>query len=244
VRRWTVPALERPSAPLDPSTVLVVDEARVRYGRRIAVYDVTLHVAAGELVALVGHNGSGKTSVLRAAAGLVAVDGGVVDVRVPPGTAHPLRYVPTDRPVFGELSVRDNLWLGAGRMAPDRRAARVDEVVGMFPELSGRLEIRAAVLSGGEQRLVSLGIALMVRPVLLLVDEPTQFLAPVAAARVLEILRGLADGGLAILMADTSVAAAANVADRVYVMNSGRIRSEHTGAELLASGPRSWWRLL
>jgi branched-chain amino acid transport system ATP-binding protein len=129
-------------------------------------------------------------------------------------------------------------------MAPDRRAARVDEVVGMFPELSGRLEIRAAVLSGGEQRLVSLGIALMVRPVLLLVDEPTQFLAPVAAARVLEILRGLADGGLAILMADTSVAAAANVADRVYVMNSGRIRSEHTGAELLASGPRSWWRLL
>jgi branched-chain amino acid transport system ATP-binding protein len=91
---------------------------------------------------------------------------------------------------------------------------------------------------------VSIGIALMVRPVLLLVDEPTQFLAPTAAARVLSTLRSLADDGVGVLMAETSVAAAAHIADRVYVLNSGRVRSEHTGPDLLTGGPRSWWRLL
>lgn len=227
-----------------PDNVLTVDGLGVRYGRRVAVHDVRLHVRSGEVVALVGHNGCGKTSTLRAVAGLIPIDRGTVEVRRTTGTDVPLRYVPTDHPVFGELSVRDNLWLGAGPMAPPARARRVEEILALFPELAGRLDIAAEVLSGGEQRLVAVGIALMARPVLMLVDEPTQFLAPTAAHRVLATLRGLADDGVGLLIAETSVAAAAHVADRVYVMNSGAIRSEHTAAELLAGGPKSWWRLL
>ncbi len=243
MRRWTIPDLEWMRPAVDPGAVLTIDALGVRYGRRVAVYDVSLRVGAGEVVGLVGHNGSGKTSVLRAVAGLVPAAIGAVAVRAAAGGDATVRYVPTTRPVFADLSVRDNLWLGAGPMAPAARAGRVDEVLATFPELARHLDQRAGTLSGGEQRLVSLGIALMVRPVLLLVDEPTQFLAPAAADRVLRTLRALADDGVAILMAETSVAAAAR-ADRVYVMNSGRMRSEHTGAELRASGPRSWWRLL
>lgn len=244
MRRWTIPDLEWLAPAVYPGAILSIDSLAVRYGRRMAVQDITLHVGGGEVVGLVGHNGSGKTSVLRAAAGLTAPAAGAVEVQSDASCESTLRYVPTTRPVFADLSVRDNLWLGARSMAPAARAVRVEEVLTLFPELVARLDHRAGVLSGGEQRLVSIGIALMVRPSLLLVDEPTQFLAPTAATRVLRTLRTLADGGVAVLMAETSVAAAAHIADRVYVLNSGRLRSEHTGAELLAGGPRSWWRLL
>jgi branched-chain amino acid transport system ATP-binding protein len=244
VRRWTIPELEWITPAVDRDAVLAVDSLGVRYGRRPAVHDVSLHVRAGEVVGLVGHNGSGKTSVLRVAAGLAEPATGTVTVQVPAGADATVRYVPTTRPVFADLSVRDNLWLGAGPMAPVARNVRVEEVLALFPELAGRLDEHAGVLSGGEQRLVSIGIALMVRPELLLVDEPTQFLAPAAAARVLRTLRSLADDGVGVLMAETSVAAAAHIADRVYVLNSGRVRSEHTGGELRTGGPRSWWRLL
>jgi branched-chain amino acid transport system ATP-binding protein len=244
MRRWTIPDLEWTRPAVDPGAVLSIEMLGVRYGRRIAVYDISLHVGAGEVVGLVGHNGSGKTSVLRAVAGLVPPAIGTIAVRSAAGAEATLRYVPTSQPVFADLTLRDNLWLGAGPMAAAARALRVEEVLALFPELASHLEQRAGSLSGGEQRLVSIGIALMVRPVLLLVDEPTQFLAPAAAERVLRTVRSLADDGVAVLMAETSVAAAAHIADRVYVMNSGRMRSEHTGRELLASGPRSWWRLL
>jgi branched-chain amino acid transport system ATP-binding protein len=181
VRRWTFPDVEWLAPAVDPGATLAIDSLAVRYGRRMAVQDISLRVGGGEVVGLVGHNGSGKTSVLRAVAGLIPPAGGTINVRSDAARSSTLRYVPTTRPVFADLSVRDNLWLGARSMAPPARAGRVEEVLTLFPELAGRLDQRAGVLSGGEQRLVSIGIALMVRPSLLLVDEPTQFLGPMAA---------------------------------------------------------------
>ena len=228
-------------APRRADEVLSVENLSARLGRRVVIRDVDLHVCAGEIVALVGHNGSGKTTTLRAVAGLTAAERGVVDI----AGERTVRYVPTERSVFADLSVRDNLWLGAGRVTPAVRAARADAALTLFPELRGRIEQRAGVLSGGEQRLVAFAIALMGEPRLLLVDEPTQFLGPTATRRVLEALRRLSDeGGVAVLMAETNIAAVARIADRVYVITSGSITSEQTGAALRASEPRSWWRLL
>jgi branched-chain amino acid transport system ATP-binding protein len=224
-----------------PDAVLTVDDLDVRYGRQRVVRDTSLHVRRGEIVALVGHNGSGKTSTLRAIVGLTPPDRGVVEV----AEGNAMRYVPTDRPVFADLLVRENLLLGAGRAAPAVRLARTDAVLDLFPELRPHLSRRAGVLSGGEQRLVAFAIALMGAPSLLLVDEPTQFLGPTATRRVLEALRRLsADEGIAVLMAETNIAAVARVADRVYVVTNGAVCAEHSGDSLRGNDPRSWWRLL
>jgi branched-chain amino acid transport system ATP-binding protein len=241
----------RPRARPDPSHVLSVSELEVRYGRRVAVCEVDLHVRAGEVVALVGHNGCGKSTTLKAIAGLLRPTRGEVVIQglgprsATGGWETVVRFVPTSRPVFGELSVLDNLRLGFGRKGPPAdSAARFDRVFTLFPELSGRLSGRADTLSGGEQRMLAIGIALMGEPQLLLVDEPTQFLAPTAVRRVLGALRDLADKqGIAVLLAEVGLAAALRCADRAYVMSSGRIRSEHRCSELLAGGPTSWWRL-
>jgi branched-chain amino acid transport system ATP-binding protein len=242
----------RPRARLDRSHVLSVSELEVGYGRRIAVREVDLHVRAGEVVALVGHNGCGKSTTLKAIAGLLRPTRGdvVIQTTAPAPSAAGweagVRFVPTSRPVFGELSVLDNLRLGLGHKGPPvtDAAARFDHVLTLFPELSGRLAARADTLSGGEQRMLAIGIALMGQPNLLLVDEPTQFLAPTAVQRVLGALRDLADKhAIAILLAEVGLAAALRCADRAYVMSNGYIRSEHQCSDLLASGPTSWWRL-
>jgi branched-chain amino acid transport system ATP-binding protein len=191
-------------------------------------------------VALVGHNGCGKSTTLKAIAGLLRPARGDVVIQASAG----VRFVPTNRPVFGELSVLDNLRLGSGPKTPADAAVRFDRVLTLFPELRGRLSGRADTLSGGEQRMLAIGIALMGEPQLLLVDEPTQFLAPTAVRRVLGALRDLADEqAIAVLLAEVGLAAALRCADRAYVMANGYIRSEHRCSELLASGPTSWWRL-
>src|SRR6476659_4209886 len=143
--------------PRRADAILTVESLSARLGRRIVIRDVDLHVGAGEIVALVGHNGSGKTTTLRVVAGLTPPERGVVEI----AGESSVRYVPTERAVFADLSVRDNLWLGAGRVPPAVRAARVDSVLSLFPELRSRIEQRAGVLSGGEQRLVAFAIALM-----------------------------------------------------------------------------------
>lgn len=235
----TTTATARPRRP--PDALLNVDSLDVRHGRRLVVRDACLHVRRGEIVALVGHNGSGKTSTLRAIVGLMSTERGFVEVE----HEAVVRYVPTDRPVFADLLVRDNLLLGAGRVAPAVRGARTDAVLDLFPELRPHLARRAGVLSGGEQRLVAFAIALMGEPGLLLVDEPTQFLGPTATRRVLEALRRLsADEGIGVLMAETNIGAVARVADRVYVITNGAVAAEHSGEALRGSDPRSWWRLL
>jgi branched-chain amino acid transport system ATP-binding protein len=225
----------------DPREVLGVDRLTVHYGRRVAIRDVSFNVHRGEIVAIVGHNGCGKTSTLRAVAGLTESDTGQIDIA---GDAV-VRYVPTERAVFAELTVRDNLLLGAGHVAAQISRARVGPTLDLFPELRGRLETHAGLLSGGEQRLVAFAIALMGSPSLLLVDEPTQFLGPTATQRVLAILRRLGDDeGISVLMAETNVAAVAKIADRAYVFANGAVLSEHSGKALREGGPRSWWNLV
>jgi branched-chain amino acid transport system ATP-binding protein len=148
--------------------------------------------------------------------------------------------------VFPDLTVEENLLLGARELpGPSAVARRKSDVLRLFPELTGRLELHAGRLSGGEQRMVGLAIALMRRPKVLMLDEPTQALGPTAAHRVLSALRALAnDRRMAVLVAEVNLTGTVQVADRVYVMSSGRIRSEHRGAELKARGARSWWALL
>ena len=141
----------------DPTVVLRVADLGVRVGRRLVIHDVSMHVRPGEIVSLVGHNGSGKTTTFRALIGLSPVEEGLVEIE----EDTTVRYVPTERPVFADLVVRDNLWLGAGRAAPAVREARADRVLDLFPELRPHLARPAGVLSGGEQRMVAFGIALM-----------------------------------------------------------------------------------
>jgi branched-chain amino acid transport system ATP-binding protein len=229
---------------------LSVAGLEVRYRRRLAVSDVDLHVERGEVVALVGHNGCGKSSTLRAIVGLVPASRG--DVRVA-GRAGPapggrgrraeIGFVPADGEVFDDLTVRENLLLGAWR-EPDPQVVvgRVDEAFARFPGLLGRQRIAAGRLSGGERRLLGLAVALMTRPRVLLLDEPTRHLAPAVAGSVLDLVRSLAiDDGVAVLMAEVNVAAALAVADRAYVMRSGTILASHDAAALRAAGPTAWW---
>lgn len=238
----------RPRSPADRLSVRALD---VRYGRRMAVLDVDLRVGPGEVVALIGHNGCGKTSTLRAIFGLHPTDRGEVlvngvetagDGRAVgrPGMA----MVLASRTVFAELTVRENLGLGARHELEAVVAERLARVLALFPGLEASLARRAGDLSGGEQRMVGVGIALMSEPSVLLLDEPTRFLAPAAARQVLDAVRRLADErGTGVLLADVNVAAALSIADRVYVMANGRIRSQHDPADLRAAGPTTWWHL-
>ncbi len=238
----------RPRSPTDRLSVRALD---VRYGRRMAVLDVDLRVGPGEVVALIGHNGCGKTSTLRAIFGLHPTDRGEVlvngvetagDGRAVgrPGMA----MVLASRTVFAELTVRENLGLGARHELEAVVAERLAGVLALFPGLEASLARRAGDLSGGEQRMVGVGIALMSEPSVLLLDEPTRFLAPAAARHVLDAVRRLADErGTGVLLADVNVAAALSIADQVYVMANGRIRSQHDPAELRAAGPTTWWHL-
>jgi branched-chain amino acid transport system ATP-binding protein len=155
-----------------------------------------------------------------------------------------MAMVLASRTVFAELTVRENLGLGARHELEEVVAERLAGVLVLFPGLEASLARRAGDLSGGEQRMVGVGIALMSEPSVLLLDEPTRFLAPAAARQVLDTVRRLADErGTGVLLADVNVAAALSIADRVYVMANGRIRSEHDPADLRAAGPTTWWHL-
>jgi branched-chain amino acid transport system ATP-binding protein len=177
---------------------------------------VSLEVAAGEVVAVVGHGGAGKTTLAEVVAGLRRADGG--DVVAPPGVA----YVPDGRRVFPSLSVDENLALGAYRDRRDklRVAARRDELLARFPLLGERRTQPAGTLSGGEQQLLVIARALMAAPRLLVLDEPSSGLGPRAVALVAEALRG---ADTAVLLADQGLALARALADRIVLLEDGRV---------------------
>ena len=209
-----------------------------RYGRIPALADIDLRVAAGELVAIVGANGAGKTTLLRAISG------------VQPATATTLRFegidirlerprrrvqrgivqVPEGRQVFGELSVEDNLLLGA--FARGTRAT-IDTVWAMFPVLRDKRHEAAGTLSGGQQQMLAIGRALMTDPRLLLLDEPSMGLAPLLVAEIFGHIAALKSRGTTILLVDQNARAALAIADRGYVMETGRIVGQGRAAELL-----------
>jgi len=212
------------------------------YGRIQALRGVDITIAEGELVALVGANGAGKTTLLRclsgvqpASAGAVRFDGRDItglapDRRVRLGIAQ----VPEGRQVFGPLTVADNLRLGGFARPRREAAAALAQVYGQFPALAERKAMQAGILSGGQQQMLAIGRALMARPRLLLLDEPSMGLAPLLVAEIFDTILRLKRAGTTIFLVEQNAAAALAVADRAYVMETGVVVMSGEGRALMA----------
>ena len=209
-----------------------------RYGRIPALTGLALDVHAGELVAIVGANGAGKTTLLRTLSGVQPMHGGTlrfegVDIGRETPRQRVMRgivQVPEGRQVFGALSVEDNLLLGAYARG---RAATIDSIWALFPILRDKRAEDAGTLSGGQQQMLAIGRALMADPRLLLLDEPSMGLAPRLVAEIFNHIKALKSSGTTILLVDQNARAALAVADRGYVMETGRIVAEGRAADLL-----------
>jgi branched-chain amino acid transport system ATP-binding protein len=221
--------------------MLEVRSVTAGYGAFTALWDVSLSVAAGEVVAVVGPNGAGKTTLLRVISGLLptragelALDGARLTGRpahevVARGIAH----VPEGRRLFPALTVADNLRMGAYLPAARRRFPEsAERVYALFPVLAERRGQRAGSLSGGEQQMLAIGRALMSRPKLILLDEPSMGLAPVMVLRVFDLIRRVREEGYTILVVEQNVRQVLKIADRAYLLEVGRIRAEGRAAEL------------
>jgi branched-chain amino acid transport system ATP-binding protein len=224
--------------------LLVVEKLVVRYGPITAVRSVSLNVGQGEIVALLGANGAGKSSLLNALAGLVPVAGGSVLFRgeplhgLPPEriVARGLGLTPEGRRVFPRLSVEINLRLGAA-MERDREVRKDtrNRVLELFPALAERLGQDAGTLSGGEQQMLAIGRSLMANPSLLMLDEPSLGLAPLFVDRIFDLIARLRDEGTTLLLVEQNVDRALRIADRAYVLQSGAIETEGPADELRRS---------
>lgn len=214
------------------STVLEVRGANVRYGRVHAVREVDLVVEQGEVVVVVGPNGAGKSSLLGALSGIVPFDSGSVTFRgceIAGLAAHRIArrgliQVPEGRRIFAPLTVEENLLLGA---YPRRRAkaiqADLGEVLEMFPVLAERRAMPAGLLSGGEQQMLAFGRALLGKPEMMLIDEPSMGLAPALVDQVIAVIGRIAAQGISILMVEQNASAAFGVAHRAYVLEQGAV---------------------
>jgi branched-chain amino acid transport system ATP-binding protein len=212
-----------------------------RYGRIPALKGIDLSVRAGELVALVGANGAGKSTLLRALSGVQSASGKIVFEETEIQSLPPERrvalgivQVPEGRQVFAPLSVEDNLRLGAYRRGRAAAPSSLERVYGMFPVLAERRRHAAGTLSGGQQQMLAIGRALMGQPRLLLLDEPSMGLAPRLVAEIFACVRALRAGDTALLLVEQNARAALAIADRGYVLETGRIVLQGTGAQLLA----------
>ncbi|GAA2117965.1 ABC transporter ATP-binding protein [Actinomadura napierensis] len=226
----------------DSAPLLDVSGLVAGYGRKEVLHGVGLRVEAGEIVTLMGHNGAGKTTTIRAVLGAVRPRAGTVRIAGRDTTRRPVRkavaagvaMIPSERFVFPDLSVHDNLLLGAAN-APSGSgtAQRLATVKELFLILEERWKQPAGSMSGGQQRMVSLGMALMARPKLLLLDEPSLGLAPSVVETIFERLRSLADDdGLGILLLEQNVKQALKIADRAYAMRSGQVILEETAEQM------------
>ncbi|OGA71259.1 MAG: ABC transporter ATP-binding protein [Betaproteobacteria bacterium RIFCSPLOWO2_12_FULL_65_14] len=212
-----------------------------RYGRIPALKGIELSVRAGELVALVGANGAGKSTLLRALSGVQPASGKIVFEETEIQTLPPeqrvalgIVQVPEGRQVFAPLSVEDNLRLGAYRRGRAGARGSLERVYGMFPVLAERRRHAAGTLSGGQQQMLAIGRALMGQPRLLLLDEPSMGLAPRLVAEIFACVRALRAADTALLLVEQNARAALAIADRGYVLETGRIVLAGTGAQLLA----------
>ncbi len=212
--------------------LLEIRDISVYYAKSMAVHEVSLEVAEGEIVSIMGANGAGKSTVLKALAGLVPLRGGeiVFDGRVISGRETPdivkrgIVLTPEGRQLFPYMSVRDNLRLGA-TLRRDRKAVAgtLDYVYDLFPRLKERQEQQAGTLSGGEQQMLAIGRSLMAAPRLLCMDEPSLGLAPVVVERVGEVVREINGRGVTVLLVEQNVHLAMQVASRGYVMQVGQV---------------------
>ena len=211
------------------------------YGSMRALFDVSLEVTRGEAVGVIGPNGAGKTTLMRVISGLIPLRGGAMTLEgrsvgglaahrmVEQGSAH----VPENRRLFPRLTVEDNLRIGA--FIPQARAhfaEQIQRIYDLFPRLKDRREQLAGTLSGGEQQMCAIGRALMSRPKLLLMDEPSAGLAPLVVAQVFEFVHRIRTEGLTVLIVEQNVQQVLDVVDRAYLLEVGCIRLSGTSAEL------------
>ena len=222
--------------------MLHVDDLHVSYGHVRAVRGVSFSVSSGEIVAMVGANGAGKTSTLNALTGLVAGKGSIrMDGRELCGeptdaiVRHGMVQVPQGRQLFPEMSVRENLEMGAYLQAPAARRQQLDVLMGRFPLLRERAQQYAGTLSGGEQQLLAIGRALMASPRLLLLDEPCLGLSPIMVRKIAVVIRELNAQGLSILLAEQNAAFALALASQVVVIENGRVSMSGSAEELRGS---------
>ncbi len=220
--------------------LLIVDSLSAGYLGEDVVHDVSLTVAAGEVVAVIGSNGSGKSTMLQSVCGLLAPSGGSVrfdGVELAGVKAHRIArsglvYVPAERHLFPHMSVRENLFLGAYPTRPS--ADQLGMVYRVFPRLEERTGQLAGTLSGGEQQMLAVGRALMAGPRLLILDEPSTGLSPILASEAYAALVELRRDGLTVLVAEQQVPLALDLADRGYVLDRGRIELTGTSSQLAA----------
>ena len=224
------------------STLLNVKDLKVSYGGINAVKGINLHVNEGELIALIGANGAGKSSSMKAIAGLLTPSAGEIyfadqDTKKLPAydLVHlGLGMVPEGRGVFKRMTILENLQMGA-YLKTDAKAIerKLDEVYSYFPRLKERLSQLAGTLSGGEQQMVAMGRAMMAEPKLLLLDEPSMGLSPIMVETIFDVVRSLSSSGMTILLVEQNARLALQMADRAYVMESGLITLNGSGKELL-----------
>lgn len=228
--------------PKDSDLLLDVRGLEVSYGGIRAVRGIDLNVARGELVSLIGANGAGKSTTLRAICGLVPVAGGDIHyegqsiVGVPSYllVRRGLVMVPEGRGIFGQLTIEENLHMGAYSRTDSAQIQHdKDHVFELFPRLAERRAQSAGTLSGGEQQMLAMGRAMLSRPRLLLLDEPSMGLAPLMVERIFEVIRTVAREGVTILLIEQNARMALEASNRGYVMESGRIILEGPGHALL-----------
>ncbi len=224
--------------------MLRVSDLRVSYGRIPAVHDVSFELPAGKIVAIVGANGAGKSTILRAVAGLNRAERGEILLEGKPVQRLPahrrvglgVALVPEGRHLFPRHTVERNLELGAyTRRDRAEIAASLERVYGIFPVLRDRRAQAAGTLSGGEQQMVAIARGLMSSPRLLLLDEPSWGIAPMLVNRIFETIADINRAGVSILLVEQNVPRALSLAHRAYVLQTGRVVLQGTGAELLGS---------
>jgi|KBSMisStaDraftv2_1062788.scaffolds.fasta_scaffold92527_3 branched-chain amino acid transport system ATP-binding protein len=224
-----------------PSEMLEVLDLEVRYGAIRAIKGITFHVGEGEIVALLGANGAGKTTTQKTISGMLRPSAGRINFlgqRIDGVPAHELIrlgicHVPEGRHVFPRMTVAENLEMGAFRFKKIDQAD-LDRVLELFPRLQERYRQISGTLSGGEQQMLAIGRALMGKPRLLLLDEPSMGLAPMVVAQIFTIVREINESGVTVLLVEQNAAQALALADRGYVLETGELVLQGTGAELLA----------
>ena len=223
--------------------MLTFDKVNAHYGKIQALHDVSLHINQGEIVTLIGANGAGKTTLLgtlcgdpRATSGRIVFDGkDITDWQTAKIMREAVAIVPEGRRVFSRMTVEENLAMGGFFAHRDEYQTRIKWVYELFPRLWERRIQRAGTMSGGEQQMLAIARALMSRPKLLLLDEPSLGLAPIVVKQIFQTLRELARSGMTIFLVEQNANHALKLSDRAYVMVTGEIRMSGSGEELLGN---------
>ncbi|HIQ71428.1 MAG TPA: ABC transporter ATP-binding protein [Candidatus Onthenecus intestinigallinarum] len=222
--------------------MLKVDNLNVYYGAIHAIKDVSFEVKEGEIVTLIGANGAGKSTILKTVSGLLHSKGGSIEFMgeqiggIPPHkvVAKGLAQVPEGRRVFTQMTVEENLEMGGYIQPGNQIEAGLQDVYKRFPRLQERRRQTAGTLSGGEQQMLAMGRAMMSRPKLLMLDEPSMGLSPILVEQVFDIIKELHKAGVTILLVEQNARMALSVADRGYVLETGHITLSGPGRELLS----------